>query len=120
VQKSLLEYANIYPQTTPALDAFDECDREKRQTLLQIFDDLIQSSLKSVKILYLVNQIDRAVRDRFQGGANVQISARDNDADIAKFVRTTIDGHYLWGNDHMDRVLHDDIVETLCRKSNAM
>jgi hypothetical protein len=47
--KPLLEYVNIYPQTTPVLDAFDECDREKTGTLLQTFDDLIKPSLKPVK-----------------------------------------------------------------------
>ena len=57
-QKSLLEYVDIYPQTTPALDAFDECDREERGTLLQILDDLIKPSLKPVEISYLVDQIE--------------------------------------------------------------
>jgi hypothetical protein len=114
----LLNYANIYPQTTLVLDALDECEPKTRGMLLKSFDKLVERSSKPVKI-FISSRRDRDISDRFCGGPNVEISARDNQDDIATFVRTRIEEDDRWAS-RMSSDLRRDIAKTLLRKSKGM
>jgi hypothetical protein len=116
--KLVLEYVNIYPQTTLVLDALDECDPGTRKHLIKFFDSLLIESCKPVKI-FISSRPDRDIKFRFQGGPNVEIQATDNHQDIAKFVESKIEENSTSFN-AFSPTLRDDIVQTLLSKSKGM
>jgi hypothetical protein len=116
--KFVLDYVNIYPQTTLVLDAFDECDPRTRRQLIEVFDSLVTKSLKPIKI-FISSRPDRDIKSRFQCGPNVGIQATDNYHDIAKFVKSRIEHNSLWFN-KFAMALQDEVVKTLLNKSKGM
>jgi hypothetical protein len=118
----LSKYVNIYPQTNIILDALDECDPDTRGQLLDIFDNLVKSSSKPVKF-FISSRPDGDISYRFHGGPNIELSARDNTADIEKFVCSRIDSHDYWGKGkrkEMSPSLRGRVVQTLQERSDGM
>jgi hypothetical protein len=116
--KLILDYVNIYPQTTLVLDALDECNPQTRKQLIEVFDSLVTESSKPVKI-FISSRPDRDIKTRFQSGPNVGIQATDNHQDIAKFVKSKIDQNSTWFN-KFPATLRDEVVQTLLTKSKGM
>lgn len=116
--KLVLDYVDIYPQTTLVLDALDECNPRTRIQLIEVFDSLLTQSSKPVKI-FISSRLDKDIKSRFQCGPNVGIQATDNHHDIAKFVRSKIENNLIWFN-NFSPTLRDDVVQTLLSKSKGM
>jgi ankyrin repeat domain-containing protein 50 len=116
--KFLIDYVNIYPQTTLVLDALDECNPRTRKQLIEVFDSLLTESSKPVKI-FISSRPDKDIKSRFQYGPNVGIQATDNHHDIAKFVDSKIEHNSTWFN-NFPPALRDEVVQTLLSKSKGM
>ncbi|GLA54743.1 hypothetical protein AnigIFM63604_000889 [Aspergillus niger] len=81
----LTESLNLYPRTTLVLDAFDECDPASRGDLLQLFQDLLSSSTRPVK-LFIASRPDGDVQQQVRSHANIDIQATDNHQDIQAYI----------------------------------
>jgi hypothetical protein len=114
----LHELVDIYPQTTIVLDAMDECNRDTRYRLIEIFDSLLSQSSKPVKI-FISSRPDEDIKDRFHTGPNVGIQATDNKDDIAKFVTAKIERNLKWRSKMSDDTQRK-VVSTILEKSNGM
>ncbi|KAI9783442.1 MAG: hypothetical protein M1816_001366 [Peltula sp. TS41687] len=115
----LLPLVNVYPQVTIVLDALDECARDTRIWLIKLFDTLVKKSANPVKIL-ISSRPDEDIKDRFKEGSNLEISARENQDDIAKFVVDAIDNSPSHWRKRISMDLRRDIIETLVDKSQGM
>ncbi|KAJ4227912.1 hypothetical protein NW759_004002 [Fusarium solani] len=115
----LVHLFNLYPHTTIILDALDECEIEERRLLLDIFDYALKSSSRPVKI-FISSRPEGDIRQRLIHLPNLEISARNNAHDIAKFINQSTASESLWsialaGNP----VLKEEIVQTLIKKSDG-
>ncbi|GKZ77750.1 hypothetical protein AnigIFM56816_000533 [Aspergillus niger] len=81
----LTEFLNLYPRTTLVLDAFDECDPASRGDLLQLFQDLLSSSTRPVK-LFIASRPDGDVQQQVRSHPNIDIQATDNHQDIQAYI----------------------------------
>lgn len=115
----LLQYVNIYPQTTLILDALDECDPRTRKRLIIALDDILARSSKPIKI-FISSRPDEDIKYRFETGPNVDIQATDNQNDIIKFVAAKIDEDDKIRRNKLSSDLKEGIVNTLSHKSQGM
>jgi Cdc6-like AAA superfamily ATPase len=113
----LLEFINLYPKTTLILDALDECDKQKRRVLIEIFDYFLARASRPVKI-FISSRPDGDIRERFKGQANIEIQATDNHDDISRFVESEITKHLRWNKISLE--LQKEIVEKLQKGSQGM
>ncbi|KAL6401079.1 Ankyrin repeat protein [Ilyonectria robusta] len=84
-EDELLESINGYSKTTLILDALDECEQESRWDLVSAMERLMSRAKKPLKI-FIASRPDAETRDLFISQPNIEIQARDNQADIEKFV----------------------------------
>ncbi|KAH6983522.1 hypothetical protein BKA56DRAFT_549075 [Ilyonectria sp. MPI-CAGE-AT-0026] len=84
-EDELLESINGYSKTTLILDALDECEQESRWDLVSAMERLMSKAKKTLKI-FIASRPDAETRDLFTSHPNIEIQARDNQADIEKFV----------------------------------
>ena len=113
----ILEFLNLYPKTTLILDALDECKKDTRRSLIEIFDNFVACASRPVKI-FISSRPDGDIRERFKNLANIEIQATDNHGDISKFVETEIMKHRRWSK--MSTKLQSEIVETIQARSQGM
>jgi hypothetical protein len=114
----LCELAELFPRTTLALNALNECDSETRLSLVNLLDELVHSAGRPVKI-FILSRLDEDIRQRYERGPNLAIHAVDNQDDIARFVEATMAGRPDWSGRVSDSV-HQEIVQTLMDKSEGM
>ncbi|GKZ24761.1 hypothetical protein AbraIFM66951_002019 [Aspergillus brasiliensis] len=81
----LLESLNLYPRTTLVLDAFDECDPASRGNLIRLFEDLLSSSTRPVKV-FIASRPDRDVQQQVRSHPNIEVQATDNHQDIQAYI----------------------------------
>ncbi|KAH7015814.1 hypothetical protein EDB80DRAFT_345573 [Ilyonectria destructans] len=84
-EDELLESINGYSKTTLILDALDECEQESRWDLVSAMERLMSKAEKPLKI-FIAGRPDAETRDLCTSQPNIEIQARDNQADIEKFV----------------------------------
>lgn len=113
----LTESLNLYPRTTLVLDAFDECDLTSRGDLLQLFQDLLSSSTRPVK-LFIASRPDGDVQQQVRSYPNIDIQATDNHQDIQAYISQEmlklIEKNRAFGK------LRDEIESTLSERSQGM
>ncbi|KUJ10537.1 ankyrin [Mollisia scopiformis] len=121
VQDSLdliLELPKVLPRTIIVLDALDECDRTTRESMIKGLHHIIQSATSQVKV-FLSSRDDDDIAFYLERTANLRIDARDNRADINRFVEIEIerciqDGKLLRGR--LEASLVERVIKTLqCR-----
>lgn len=118
-EELLLQLIEIYPQTTLVLDALDECDRQTRTKLIEVFDNLLEKSTRPVKI-FISSRPEPDIKHRFECGPNVGIQATDNQDDISRFVSAEIDKHEKSRRRKLSTGLREEVVQTLLEKSQGM
>lgn len=99
------------------LDALDECDRDKRRKVVEVFDCLIKDSAMPVKI-FISSRPDGDIKKRLVHPSNIEILANDNQNDISKYIKKEIVNHERWHK--MNDPLRNDIVATLQAQSGGM
>lgn len=115
----LADLFQLYPQTTLVLDALDECDKETRLGFINILDKLIAESSKPIKII-ISSRWDRNIKHRFKDGPNLEISAVDNQEDIAMFVKYEITASEKFWQHGISSQLQRLICDTLVGGSGGM
>ncbi|GLB07793.1 hypothetical protein AtubIFM57258_003158 [Aspergillus tubingensis] len=111
------EFLNIYPRTTLVLDAFDECDPASRGDLLELFEKLLSSSTRPVK-LFIASRPDADVQQQVRSHPNIEVRATDNHQDIQAYISKEMPR--LIGNNVAIRELRETIESTLSEKSHGM
>ena len=113
----LLEFINIYPNTTLILDALDECDKNKRGILIEKLDYLLDNAQRPVK-LFISSRPDGDIKDKFKSRMNIEMQATDNHGDISEFVKREIAKHRRWKK--MSSELQNEIIQTIHDRSQGM
>ena len=83
----IVELTEQYPITTIVIDALDECVPEKRQTLLDALENILQDSMGLVKI-FVSSRDDQDLVCTLREYPNLDIISDRNTVDIESFVRT--------------------------------
>ncbi|KAL6359839.1 hypothetical protein LRP88_07263 [Fusarium phalaenopsidis] len=119
-KQHLIDLFNFYPHTTVILDALDECEVEERRLLLNIFDWATKSSSRPVKI-FISSRPEADIRQRLISLPNLEISAKNNNHDISRFIKESADSPGPWSPVlEKNKALKDEIVQTLIKKSDGM
>ncbi|KAF4635686.1 hypothetical protein G7Y89_g2417 [Cudoniella acicularis] len=97
-KKLLLDFINIYPQTTLILDALDECESQSRVELIEIFECLLSEAeeAKNPLKIFISSRPDDDIKRKLKHHANIEITATDNHEDITRFVGSRISKHPTW------------------------
>ncbi|WAO93291.1 Hypothetical protein NCS54_01083300 [Fusarium falciforme] len=119
-KQHLIYLFNFYPHTTVILDALDECEVEERRLLLNIFDWATKSTSRPVKI-FISSRPEADIRQRLISLPNLEISARNNNHDIARFIKESADSPGPWSLAlEKNNALKEEIIQTLIEKSDGM
>lgn len=124
-EKELQKLVNVFPKTTIVLDALDECDKDTRHQILEIFRNIAERTTRNMKVL-ISSRPDQDIVDSLKSGPNIGIIATHNQADIAKFVTESIhvrpkDSPDLrYWRDKIPEKLRSEICEVLIEKSDGM
>jgi len=113
----LKEYIASYPRTTIILDALDECDEFERHELVIIFDNMISTSTKPVKI-FISSRPDVDIKNRFINKSNIRIQATNNRSDITRYIITEMQKHASWRA--FSSSLQKQIITTLDEGAKGM
>ncbi len=74
--------------TTIIIDALDECDPEKRQSLLDVLESILQESSLGLVKIFLSSRDDQDIVCSLRDYPNVDVVSDKNTTDIEAFVRT--------------------------------
>ena len=106
------------PTTVLIIDALDECFAKARPVLLRAFHEIVQESRNDVKIL-ISGRDD--VRSDFQTAnfpSDIQISAKDNSEDIAKYITSEVESAVSEGR--LKSELKSLMIQKLKEGANGM
>ncbi|KAJ2985463.1 hypothetical protein NUW58_g5516 [Xylaria curta] len=119
-QEYLIRLFELYPSTVLVLDALDECEPEEREILLDFFDSIPSKTSKPVKI-FISSRPEGDIRQRLTHLPSIEIQATDNENDIAKLVKQSIERNGRWSDTlRKNELLKDEIVHTLLDQSKGM
>ncbi|KAL4894380.1 ankyrin repeat-containing domain protein [Aspergillus ambiguus] len=89
-RERIAESLDIYPKTTLVIDAFDECDPESRDLLIDALNNLLSQTKNTVKV-FISSRPDPDIQALLAGSTSVSIQASHNQADIQKFLEQELD-----------------------------
>ena len=118
----MIELSQFRPLSTIVIDALDECDPVLRSELFDTLTEILQSSNGLVKIL-VSSRNERDITCELAGCLNLEIEAKDNQADIGQFINHEVDDlirkkRLLYGDVPDD--LRHMIKQVLCEKAGGM
>ncbi|KAF4860934.1 Ankyrin repeat and SOCS box protein 3 [Colletotrichum siamense] len=117
-ETALIEMINTYPRTVLILDALDECRKDVRRQLGELFKRLVKNSNRLLKIFITSRQepghdIGEYLKSLHGSRAMISISTSDNQGDIRKFIDAEVANFpKTWDN--------KTITRTLVEKSDGM
>ncbi|KAL3477404.1 ankyrin repeat-containing domain protein [Aspergillus californicus] len=91
-QEQILASLNLYSKTTLVIDAFDECDQDSRDKLIETFNSLLAESKTTLKI-YIASRPDPDIQAQLQeeNRISMTIQASQNAPDIQRFLDQQLD-----------------------------
>lgn len=89
-QDLIVKLASMHTQTVLIIDALDEIDMVERQELLDALDFIVSNSGEVVRI-FLSSRDDGDIVHKLSGVPNLSIRARDNNADIERFITREVE-----------------------------
>ncbi|RPB13463.1 hypothetical protein P167DRAFT_605061 [Morchella conica CCBAS932] len=123
----IVKLAGMYSDVTIIMDGIDECDRKTRAELFSAINEMSKADSK-VKII-LTGRYDNDIERMFSTAHKHYLTAKDNTEDIIKYVETQMekrcdptrgDTVQLILNGVVPADLKQEIIDTLCEKSNGM
>uniref|UniRef100_L2FZ75 Ankyrin repeat protein n=1 Tax=Colletotrichum fructicola (strain Nara gc5) TaxID=1213859 RepID=L2FZ75_COLFN len=118
-ETALIEMINSYPRTVLILDALEECNKETRRKLIEIFKRLVEKSNRLLKI-FIASRPEHDLNGymrSFQGPQTmITISTLDNRGDIKTFVDAEVDNFAANWEVETKQLIKDVLVE----KSDGM
>lgn len=121
-EATLVKMINSYPRTILVLDALDECGKDTRKELVQLFKRFVQKSERLLKI-FIASRPESDISDYLNSFRSpqtlVSISTSDNRGDIEKFVTAEMAAFSTpWK--HIPPETKQLVRETLVEKSDGM
>lgn len=113
----LIHSLNVFPKTTFIVDAVDECNQDDRETLIEVFDELMRASGRPLKV-FISGRPEGDIRAALRSRTIVEIGVEDNQTDIARFIEERVQQHRRW--DQFDETLKNKVTNTLLQKSHGM
>ncbi|KAI3530042.1 hypothetical protein CABS01_16023 [Colletotrichum abscissum] len=117
-ETALVEMINSYPRTVLILDALDECKKDTRRHIVELFKRLVEKT-KSLKI-FIASRPEHDISDHLRSfqelRATITINTSDNQDDIEKFVNTEVDNFTVDWSPETKQV----VKEKLAKKSKGM
>jgi len=110
----LVESVDIYTTTTLVLDALDECDMTVLDQFIVAIEDVL-SQTSNVLRVFISSRPDREIRRQFSSRPNIEIQAKDNKADIGKFLDINVVKRESWSP-----LLPKVIKDALLQRSDGM
>ena len=112
------------PLTYIVIDALDECDRQKRDTLVDSLKTILAKSTSMVKIFVTSRDNHQDITWSMNGYPALCIDASKNQADIDHYVqysvKNAIERKKLLPTEKVDRDLQQRIEESLCNGAAGM
>lgn len=116
----LVSLLDIFPRTTIIIDALDESDPIERCRLLEVLNNVVQSSAGVVKI-FVSSRDDVDIQLRLEKVPNLYIEAQDNEEDIKRFINREMADSIKNGRlTRLPAEVKDKIVSTLVSKAGGM
>lgn len=84
----IIKLIEHYPMATIFIDALDECEPEKRQSLLDALESILQDSSLGLFKIFISSRDDQNIVCTLRNYSNIDIVSEKNTADIEAFVRT--------------------------------
>lgn len=116
-KKQITESLNLFPRSTIIIDALDECDEDDRPNLVQILNEMMKTSRRPLMI-FISSRPDGDIKNAFRDRVNVEIGVKDNQDDIARFVRGKVKNNLRWAK--FSEETKERVVTTLIEQSQAM
>lgn len=82
----IIDVTEHRPLTVIVIDALDECDEEKRYSLLEALKEILRRAEGLVKV-FLSSRDDQDIVDQLVNGSNIEIETCRNQIDINRFVQ---------------------------------
>ena len=82
----ILELTEQYPVTTIIIDALDEIDSDKRQSLLDTIENILQESIGLVKV-FVTSRDDQDIVCALEDYPSLDLASNKNQGDIQQFVQ---------------------------------
>ncbi|KAK1508104.1 uncharacterized protein CCOS01_16105 [Colletotrichum costaricense] len=118
-ETALVEMINSYPRTVLILDALDECKKDTRRQIVQLFKRLVEKTNSCLKI-FIASRPEHDISDHLRSfqelRATIIINTSDNQGDIEKFVHTEVDNFTVDWSPETKQV----VKEKLVKKSKGM
>ncbi|RKL38038.1 hypothetical protein BFJ72_g7500 [Fusarium proliferatum] len=105
-----------YPKTTIILDALDECDRDTREELMTVLNNLTNASSKLR--LFISSRHDEDILRHFRVVPIIEMQATDNEEDIACFVEHKLFQDSRWSDISVE--IQDEVKTVFHEKSQGM
>ncbi|KAI3529843.1 hypothetical protein CSPX01_15222 [Colletotrichum filicis] len=112
-KKALVEMIKSYPRTVLILDALDECNKDTRRDIVELFELLVKKT-KSLKI-FIASRPEHDISDHLRSfqelSPTITINTSDNQGDIEKFVNTEVDNFTVDWSPETKQVVKKKLVE---------
>ncbi|KAK1466032.1 hypothetical protein CMEL01_12024 [Colletotrichum melonis] len=113
-ETALVEMINSYPRTVLILDALDECKKDTRRQIVQLFKRLVEKTNGCLKI-FIASRPEHDISDHLRSfqelRATIIINTSDNQGDIEKFVNTEVDNFTVYWSPETKQVVKKKLVE---------
>ena len=120
----IIKLIEHYSMTTIIIDALDECDPEKRQSLLDALESILQESSFGLVKVFVSSRDDQDIVCTLQDYPNVDVVSNKNTADIEAFVRTEtmklVQKRRLLYKSPVQRELKDLIIDQVSKGADGM
>ncbi|KAK0616623.1 hypothetical protein B0T14DRAFT_250364 [Immersiella caudata] len=140
-QDQLLESVDVYATTTLVLDALDECDPTALDQFITTIEGLLSQTSNILRV-FIASRPDAEIRRQFSSRPNIEIQAKDNKADIQKFLDKSVvkkeswppllpgvikdallqhsDGMFLWAKLQVDQIKECETDEAVRDQLKAL
>lgn len=114
----LLRLSQDYSRVDVILDGLDECDKDTRHLLMDVLDLVVEKTKQPVKI-FIASRQDQDLKDRYKSRGYLEITAKDNQDDIEKFLLSKLE-QSTFCRTKMSTQAREEILKVFQTKSQGM
>lgn len=111
-KKLLIKLSSGFLRTTILIDALDECDKDTREVLFDVLENLVSDSSPEhypIKV-FVTSRDDGDLQRRLGNSPNIYIQERDNSADINLYITSEVES-CITKSRLLDGKVDDDLKE---------
>lgn len=118
-QDCLFALLKRYPRTTIVLDALDECHKDERKNVIDLFKAILsRSPSHSIVKIFVSTRAEVDLLGWLRNTPAIRMQGKNNKNDIAAFIRANIVQHSQWPS--LDKNSRKYVTDTLLEKSGDM